>query len=82
MIPNPAGAGIDKCLSKNRMESTCFVTNLVFGGTQLTSLDLVYYMFPVLHRMVSDFLIGFERKSYKTDYLEEYLSNVKQKCFY
>ena len=47
------------------MESICFVTNLVFDGTQVTSLDLVYYVFPVLHRMVSDFLIGFEWKLYK-----------------
>ena len=47
------------------MESICFVTNLVFDGTQVTSLDLVYYVFPVLHRMVSDFLIGFEWKLYE-----------------
>ena len=44
------------------MESICFVTNLVFDGTRAASLDLVYYVFPVLHRMVSDFLIGFEWK--------------------
>ena len=54
------------------MESICFVTNLVFGGTQVASLDLVYYVFPVLHRMASDFSIGFDWKSYKTDYQEEY----------
>ena len=81
MIPNPAGAGIDECLSKNRMESICFVTNLVFGGTQVASLDLVYYVFPVLHRMASDFSIGFDWKSYKTDYQEEYLSDVKKNVF-
>ena len=80
-VPNPAGAGIDKCLSKNRMKNIFFVTNLVFGGTQVASLDIVYYVFPVLDRMVSDFLIGFERKSHKTDYQGEYLSDVKKNVF-
>ena len=80
-VPNPAGAGIDECLSKNRMKSIFFVTNLVFGGTQVASLDIVYYVFPVLDRMASDFLIGFEWKSHKTDYQGEYLSDVKKNVF-
>ena len=66
---------------KESNEKYVFVTNLVFGGTQVASLDIVYYVFPVLDRMASDFLIGFEWKSHKTDYQGEYLSDVKKNVF-